>query len=99
MRITTIQHQAIKKIIVEIAGEDASVILFGSRTDDNKRGGDVDLLIELPNIVDNPAWLIARLSARISRSMEGRRVDVLLTSPNLLKFPIHEHAKSTGILL
>jgi len=67
MRITPAQHQAIKKIIVEIAGEDASVILFGSRTDDNKRGGDVDLLIELPNIVDNPAWLIARLSTRISQ--------------------------------
>jgi len=99
MRITPVQHQAIKKIIVEIAGEDASVILFGSRTDDNKRGGDVDLLIELPNIVDNPAWLIARLSAKISRSMGGRRVDVLLSSPNLLKFPIHEHAKLTGILL
>jgi len=99
MRITPTQHQTIKKIVTEIAGKKASVILFGSRIDDNKRGGDVDLLVELPNVVDSPAWLIARLSARISRSMEGRQVDILLTSPNLLKFPIHEHAKSTGIRL
>jgi len=99
MRITSIQHQAIRKIVAEMAGEDADIILFGSRVDDNKRGGDLDLLIELRSVIDNPAWLAARLSAKISRIMAGRRVDVLLSAPNLMKLPIHEQSKLTGVYL
>ena len=99
MRITPQQHQSIRKIITEIAGDDAVVILFGSRIDDNKRGGDLDLLIELPHEIDNPAWLIAQLSAKLSRLMAGRKVDVLLSASNLMELPIHKHAKSTGVLL
>ena len=99
MRITPEQHQSIRKIITEIAGDDAVVILFGSRIDDNKRGGDLDLLIELSHEIDNPAWLIAQLSAKLSRLMAGRKVDVLLSASNLIELPIHKHAKSTGVLL
>ena len=99
MRITLIQHQAIRKIVAEIVGEDADIILFGSRVDDNKRGGDLDLLIELRFVVDNPAWLAARLSAKISRIMAGRRVDILLSAPNLVELPIHKQSKLTGVYL
>ena len=99
MRITAAQRQSIRRITAELAGCDAVVILFGSRADTSKRGGDLDLLVELPHIVDNPAWLAARLSARISRMMSGRSVDVVLTAPNLMALPIHEQAKSTGIRL
>lgn len=99
MRITSIQHQAIRKIVAEIAGEDADIILFGSRVDDNKRGGDLDLLIELRSVIDNPAWLAAQLSAKISRIMAGRRVDILLSAPNLMILPIHKQSKLTGVYL
>lgn len=99
MRITAAQRKSIRTITAELAGSDAVVILFGSRVDNSKRGGDLDLLIELPHAVDNPAWLAARLSARISRMMSGRSVDVVLTAPNLMTLPIHEQAKSTGIRL
>jgi predicted nucleotidyltransferase len=99
MRITPIQRETIRKITTEVAGDDAVVILFGSRVDDNKRGGDLDLLVELPHTIDNPAWLAARLSARISRLMAGRSVDVLLSAPNLMDLPIHEQAKLTGMRL
>ena len=39
MRFTPIQREAIRKITAEVLGEDAVVTLFGSRVDDNKRGG------------------------------------------------------------
>ena len=97
MRITPIQREAIRKITAEVLGEDAVVTLFGSRVDDSKRGGDLDLLVELPHEIDNPAWLAARLSARISRLMAGRRVDVLLAAPNLMNLPIHEQARREGV--
>lgn len=81
------------------AGVDAKVRLFGSRADNTLRGGDVDLLVECNDSVDDPALLSARLSARISIAMGGRKVDVILKAPNLLELPIHAIAREKGILL
>ena len=44
MRITMAEHQAIRQAITKVDPE-ASIYLFGSRANDNARGGDIDLLI------------------------------------------------------
>lgn len=59
----------------------------------------MDLLLELPQPAPNPALLAARVAGRISRAMHGRKVDVLITAPNLQRLPIHEVALREGILL
>ena len=46
MRITDIEKDQIKKTIINVFGEKIKIILFGSRVDDNKKGGDIDLYIE-----------------------------------------------------
>lgn len=97
MRVTPAQRQSIKQVVAEIAGNDANVFVFGSRVDDNKRGGDLDLLVELTYDSKNSAWLGAQLSAKISRIMMGRKVDVLISASNLLELPIHKQAKLTGV--
>lgn len=73
--------------------------VFGSRLDDERRGGDLDLLVELPKSVENPAWLSAWLEARITRILDGRSVDVILSAPNLRRLPVHEAAEREGVLL
>ena len=80
-------------------GEGARVRLFGSRVDDSLRGGDIDLLVECDDRINDPALLAARISARISRAMGGRKVDVVLHAPNLQKSSIHAIAKEYGVLL
>ncbi len=99
MRLSQEQRKAIRGVVREIAGDDAMVLLFGSRVDDRQRGGDVDLLVQLPHDVDDAAWLAAQLAAGISRIMDGRKVDVLISAPNLAVFPIHEQARKTGVVL
>lgn len=99
MRLTDEQTQAIRQLAREIAGERCSVRVFGSRLDDAARGGDLDLLLELTDVVDNPALIAAQLSARVSRAMHGRKVDVLLSAPNLMRLPIHDIAFKEGQLL
>ncbi len=99
MRLTQTQVQMICRLARQEAGEQSRVRVFGSRLDDAARGGDLDLMLELPESVVNPALLAAKLSARISRAMHGRKVDVLISAPNLMRLPIHDLAFSEGRLL
>ena len=99
MRLTVQQTRTIKQLAMQIAGEQARVRVFGSRLDDRARGGDLDLMLELPEPVANPALLAAQLSARASRLMHGRKVDVLLAAPDLMRLPIHDMAFREGVEL
>ena len=99
MRLTDSQIQAIRQLAQQVAGIKSSVRVFGSRLDDTAHGGDVDLMLELTEPVDNPALMAAQMSALVSRAMHGRKVDVLLSAPNLMRLPIHDVAFKEGKLL
>jgi predicted nucleotidyltransferase len=99
MRLTDSQIQAIRRLAQQIAGVESRVRVFGSRLDDAAHGGDLDLMLELTEPVENPALLAAQMSARVSRAMHGRKVDVLLSAPNLMRLPIHDIAFKEGQLL
>jgi len=45
MRLTRYQITAIRQAAEEVFGECSQVWLFGSRVDDRRRGGDIDLLV------------------------------------------------------
>jgi predicted nucleotidyltransferase len=99
MRLTNEQRETILRVITEVAGPQVRTRLFGSRVDDSKRGGDIDLMIEMDEPITNPAELSATLASRLTRSLDGRHVDVLLLAPNLNRLPIHQVALARGILL
>ena len=96
MRLTAEQIERIRRIARRLAGEQVEVRVFRSRLDDRARGGDLDLLLELPDPIANPALLAAQVAAQVSRLMDGRKVDVVLAAPNLRRLPIHEVALREG---
>jgi predicted nucleotidyltransferase len=98
MRITLRQHKAIKTAVVELAGSDVAVRLFGSRLNDEQRGGDIDLLVSSVQAVEHPAWLAASITARLQMALGEQRIDVLIDAPNLMHQPIHDIARQ-GVLL
>lgn len=99
MRLNAHQTQAILRLVHQVAGNRVRVRVFGSRLDDTAHGGDIDIMLELPGPVDNPALMAAQISAQVSRAMHGRKVDVLLSAPNLMRLPIHDIAFKEGQLL
>ncbi len=75
MRISS-EERAV--IIEEIAKRDreAIVYLFGSRTDDSAKGGDIDLLVESATITfADKLGILAEIKARIGE----QKVDLVLT--------------------
>lgn len=99
MRLTDDQIQLIRRLALQVAGGQSRVRVFGSRLDDSGHGGDIDLMLESTEPVENPALMVARMSAQVSRAMHGRRVDVLISAPNLRRLPIHDVAFKEGELL
>lgn len=96
MRLTQQQQRVINDAAAKTCGPDAKVILFGSRLDDQKRGGDIDLLVECPRPVANAGVVAARLAAKIQMQLGERKVDVLYTWPGFAHSPAHQVALTEG---
>jgi predicted nucleotidyltransferase len=99
MRLSDAHRQAVLRVVAEHCGPAARVRLFGSRLDDSRRGGDVDLLVELPTEPDDLPALQRQLYVKLLRALDGRPVDVFVLGPHSLHRPLHEQALREGVLL
>ena len=95
MRLSQKQHQAIKKYFLEVFKE-GRIYLFGSRTDDTKKGGDIDLYIQTPNkekLVHKKLDFLIKLK----RAIGNQKIDVVFDKG--LQRSIDKVAHNEGILL
>ena len=98
MRLSPEQITAIKQVTADSFGEQARVHLFGSRVDDHRRGGDIDLYIETDpadDLLDRKARFIRALWRRIG----PQRIDVVIRPRNQPLAPIHRDAREHGVEL
>jgi predicted nucleotidyltransferase len=79
---------------------DAKCWLFGSRVDDQKRGGDIDLYIETTE-TDINKIVTAKLAflVALNRELGEQKIDVVIHRMDSEFLPIHYIAKQTGIRL
>ena len=80
-------------------GPAAEVRLFGSRLDDDARGGDIDLLVVLREPIADAHGKELTFVARLQRRLGDQRIDVLVVEPGRPKAPVHQVALRDGIPL
>ena len=82
MRLTQQEQVAIAKAAKGVLPAGSRVLMFGSRADDHRRGGDIDLLVEAPAPVSaqQSVALSTQLAARLYRLMGERRIDILVAT-------------------
>ena len=95
MRLNSKEHSAIKGVLSKFDPE-GKVYLFGSRIDDTKRGGDIDLLFETQRPITLEEELRARYQLEVA--CDGR-VDLIIKFKAATPDPIHLIALSNGVEL
>lgn len=101
MRLNQQQADTLKRIAVEVFGNDAQLWLFGSRADDARRGGDIDLYVtgfnqSLEKCLDAKLWFLVKAK----QALGDQRIDLVFApSPGQMPLPIQQEAELTGIAL
>ena len=95
MRLSAVQQQCILQATLQNFGDDAKVWLFGSRVDDSRRGGDVDLYVETTHGNNLMAELKCKIAIEESLDLH---VDLVVNDPEKDK-PIYHIAKKQGFQL
>ena len=95
MRLTSEQAETIRSSIRLHLGMQSRIWLFGSRVDDQRRGGDVDLYVE----PESPPTLMDRLRCKVALADAlDLNVDLVVHQPSL-DLPIYRIARRHGVLL
>ena len=96
MRLSSQQCAKIREIVERIAGIGAGIFVFGSRVDDARRGGDVDLIIETNGHPD--LLLASRITARLEASLQ-LPFDVVAVRRGSVLTPFQTMARARASLL
>ena len=97
MRLSPDQVQAIRDAASSTFGDGVAVWLFGSRVDDAKKGGDIDLLVcPAPVASDQPFAKKIRMLTLLECMLGERKIDLVIEQPGDQR-PIVSVAHATGI--
>lgn len=95
MRLTAFEFKALRTIIGELdpAGR---IYLYGSRANDTRRGGDIDVYLEASRAIDLKTRL--RTQYRLQQAC-NTHVDLLVKNPQQPLQAIHQIAIEQGVLI
>ncbi len=99
MRLSETQQSIIREEVLRHFGENARVLLFGSRTMDGRRGGDIDLYIETEGSAEEILARDLRLYAALQRRLGEQRIDIVVHRRGTPLRAIDVEALKTGLPL
>ncbi len=85
MRISQEEIETIKKLAIQIFGDGTQVFLFGSRVQEEKKGGDIDLLIRHKQ--KSRLTVVAKICflAELKSKIGEQKIDVVLDTSSFAR--------------
>lgn len=98
MRLTNYEIKSITDIFKEVF-KDGNIYLFGSRVDDAKRGGDIDLFIDLGYALDDKEIMKKKSNFKIKlyNLIGEQKIDIVIARDK--NRSIEKEILETGVLL
>jgi predicted nucleotidyltransferase len=96
MRLTPTEQQTLHDASLRWFG--VAPRLFGSRVDDARRGGDIDLYIEASLSPQEAFQRETRMAAELYRALGERKIDIVVNTGRL-DLPIYRLAREQGVWL
>lgn len=96
MRLKTEDIKIIKSTLLSKLS-DAKIFLFGSRVDDEKKGGDIDIYVKTSTITTLKDEL--RLLTQLERNGISRKIDLIIDSPKKNRQSFFNSIKNEAIAL
>lgn len=96
MRLTPTEQQVIRDAALRYFG--VRPRLFGSRVDDSKRGGDIDLYIEAQVSPEQAFAQEMHMAADLYLALGERKIDIVVNTGRL-DLPIYSVARQQGVWL
>ena len=94
MRLNPTELGALRTILRSL-DPNGPIYLFGSRADDSRRGGDIDVFLEASRRINLKAALTTQY--RLSAACNAK-VDLLIKNPDQTDQPIHQIAREGTLL-
>jgi len=100
MRVNSNDIKAIKDVANAVFGETATIRLFGSRNDDKKKGGDIDLLIQFNQTISRMEiyQLKIQFLVQLKKIVGDQKIDVIIDNGKQSNSIIHQ-AYNEGTML
>ncbi len=85
MRLSNKEIAAIKEVTRRVFGDNSMISLFGSRTDDNKKGGDIDLFIQCKSQISREELyqLKIKFLVQLKKIIGDQKIDVPINGGQL----------------
>jgi len=101
MRLSKSEINIIKRVACEVWGAKTMIYLFGSRTDDSKKGGDIDLFVDLQTEQDPKKIMLqkAEFLGKLDILMGEQKIDLLIRTHFNYYLPIIKTAQLNGVPL
>jgi len=101
MRLSEFEIESIKNVACEVWGNKTIIYLFGSRTDDSKKGGDIDLFVDLEAEQEPKKIMLqkAEFLGKLELQLGEQKIDVLVRTRYNNHLSIIKSAKLKGVAL
>jgi predicted nucleotidyltransferase len=101
MRLSKSEITIIKRVACDVWGAKTIIYLFGSRTDDSKKGGDIDLFVDLEDEREPQKIMLqkAEFLGKLDLLMGEQKIDLLVRTSYNNHLPIIQTAQIMGVAL